>query len=225
MTANTFAAIFDMDGLLFDTDPHLWRESMWEVSQKYGVKIDPALFKYTQGLRIYEVTSFWKEKIGWEPSISAREMGDEIIENITQRTIRKGQLLPGVLSTLETLHAANIRMGVATSSPMKMLAPLIEHFGIGHYFEHLSSADTCDAGKPHPEVYLNCAAAMGVQPWNCVAFEDSVNGMVAANAARMKVIVVPEHEKIANPKFGLADLILPSLSNFNLQEFEAVCNL
>jgi mannitol-1-/sugar-/sorbitol-6-/2-deoxyglucose-6-phosphatase len=96
-----------------------------------------------------------------------------------------------------------------------MLQALISYFGLNEYFETLTSADTAIFGKPHPEVYLQCAHALNVAPWNCVALEDSVNGMISAKAARMKVIVVPEEARYHDPKFGLADVKLHSLEDFN----------
>src|SRR5690606_9314011 len=142
---------------------------------------------------------------------------EEILDDIIARTIIEGGILPGVVSTLELLRKEGVQLGLATSSPTRMLQQLIHHFGLTDYFASMVSADTAISGKPHPEVYLQCAHALNVSSWNSVAFEDSVNGMVAAKAARMKVVVVPEAAKHNNPAFGLADLKLNSLEEFSIE--------
>lgn len=84
-------------------------------------------------------------------------------------------------------------------------------FDLRDQFDALASAEKLPYSKPHPQVYLNCAEMLGVSPLNCVALEDSVNGMIASKAARMRSIVVPEHENFADPRYVLADVKLSSL--------------
>lgn len=213
------AAIFDMDGLLFDTDPVLWVESMYEVAHANGVAISKDLLRYTKGLRIYEVTEFWNERFGWQDSRRAQHLAEEVIDNIIARTIQKGQIMPGVLPLLEDLRQQDVVMGVATSSPARMVKALLQHFQLEAYFKTINSADTCVQGKPHPEVYLQCAAALNTLPWRCVAFEDSVNGMIAAKAARMQLVAVPEAGQLDNPKFGLADKLISDLGMFSYADY------
>lgn len=212
------AAIFDMDGLLLDTEP-LWGESMLHVATQYQVPITADFFKHTTGLRIYEVTEYWKEKFPWPGNASAQQLAEDVLDDIIARSIAHGRIMPGVVKLLQWLNSKNISVGLATSSPTRMLNALINHFGLNDYFQTLTSADTALFGKPHPEVYLQCAHALNVAPWNCVAFEDSVNGMISAKAARMKVVVVPEEAKLHDPKFGLADLKLATLEDFGEKEW------
>jgi sugar-phosphatase len=80
--------------------------------------------------------------------------------------------------------------------------------GVRERFERVVSAEREPLGKPHPAVFLRTAEALGVPALDCVVLEDSVNGMIAAKAARMACIVVPER---TDPRFALADLVLPSL--------------
>ncbi len=211
---DNMTAIFDMDGLLLDTEP-LWGKSMLKIARQYDVPVKEDFFKYTTGLRIYEVTDFWKHKFPWPGKISSREMADEILEDIIAESKKHATILPGVIDCLEWLKRKDIAIGVATSSPMHMLNELIDHFGLLPYFKVLTSADTALFGKPHPDVYLQCAHALNQAPWNCVAFEDSVNGMISAKAARMKVVVVPHTAKFNDKEFGLADVKLRSLTFFN----------
>lgn len=207
------AAIFDMDGLLLDTEP-LWGVSMLKVATHYQVPIGPDFFKHTTGLRIYEVTEFWKEKFGWPGTATARQLADDILDDIIALSKAEGGVMPGAEACLQWLQSEGIKTGLATSSPTRMLNELIGYFGLEVYFDVLTSADTALFGKPHPEVYLQCAHALNEAPWNCVALEDSVNGMVSAKAARMKVIVVPEEARFDDPRFGLADVKLHSLEEW-----------
>ena len=83
------------------------------------------------------------------------------------------------------------------------------------YLHAISSADELAYGKPHPEVYLNCAEKLGVLPAQCICFEDSFNGMIAAKAAKMKCVIVPSLHDNKNPAWEAADLKISTLNNFN----------
>ncbi len=215
------AAIFDMDGLLLDTEP-LWGKSMMQVARHYQVPVSWEQLRYTTGLRIYEVTEYWQQRFPWPGNVSSQQIADDILDDIIASTIKEGSILPGVVATLELLRGTDTCMGLATSSPTRMMQQLLAHFGLTPYFTTMVSADTAISGKPHPEVYLQCAHALNVSPWEAVAFEDSVNGMVAAKAARMKVVIVPEAAKYDDPRFGLADIKLFSLTDFNLEVWHAL---
>lgn len=212
------AAIFDMDGLLLDTEP-LWGESMLEVANKHEVNIRSDFFKYTTGLRINEVTAFWQYKFGWKSGISPDNMANEIVENIIERSILKGRVMPGVINLLEDLKSNHVPLGVATSSPSVMMHTLLEHFNLKSYFNALVSAEYVGYGKPHPAVYIKCADEIGIEPFKCVAFEDSINGMVAAKAARMQVVVVPDEYNFDKEGYGLADLKIQSLRFFSYNDY------
>lgn len=215
------AAIFDMDGLLLDTEP-LWGVSMLKVAEQYQVPVGPDFFKYTTGLRIYEVTAFWKERFPWPGNASSQQLADDILDDIIALSKAEGDVMPGALQALQWLRSDGIKIGLATSSPTRMLDALIDHFGLRSYFDVLTSADTAIFGKPHPEVYMQCAHALNEAAWNCIALEDSVNGMISAKAARMKAIVIPEEARFDDPRFGLADAKLHSLEELNANVWRQV---
>ena len=85
-------------------------------------------------------------------------------------------------------------------------------------FDALASAEKLPYSKPHPQVYLDCAAKLGVDPLTCVALEDSVNGMIASKAARMRSIVVPAPEAQNDPRFVLANVKLSSLTELTAKD-------
>ncbi len=98
---------------------------------------------------------------------------------------------------------------------MAMLEQVLEIFNLRHYFDVLSSAEALPYSKPHPQVYLNAAASLGIDPLNCVTLEDSFNGMIATKAARMRSIVVPAAEHRDDPRWALADVRLDNLTQLS----------
>jgi mannitol-1-/sugar-/sorbitol-6-/2-deoxyglucose-6-phosphatase len=206
--------LYDMDGLLLDTEP-LWGESMLRVAEKHKIPITSKQFKETTGLRIYEVTDYWAIKYPWVGSTS-NEVADEILDDIIASSKAVGRVLPGVIQSLDLFKKHGFKIGLASSSPTRMIEGLVDHFGIRAYFDSISSADMVFLGKPHPAVFLHCAEALGATPLECVVLEDSVNGMIAGKAARMKVIVVPDELHFDDPRFAVADAKLRSLEDFDL---------
>jgi sugar-phosphatase len=122
----------------------------------------------------------------------------------------------GVEQTLQLLRKHKFKIGLASSSPARMIHELVDHFGISHYFDVITSADVVDLGKPHPAVFLHCASELGSRANQCVVLEDSVNGMIAGKAARMKVIAIPEEIHFDDPRFSIADARLRSMEDFDL---------
>ena len=203
-----------MDGLLLDTEP-LWGESMLRIAKKHNIPMTMQRLKETTGLRIYEVTDLWAIKYPWEGA-SARAVADEILDDIIASSKSKATVLKGVEESLKLLKQHKYKIGLASSSPKHMIEALIHHFDIAKYFDCVTSADVVDHGKPHPAVFLHCAKELNSSPMQCLVFEDSVNGMIAGKAARMKVIVVPDELHFDDPRFALADLKLKSLLDFDM---------
>jgi mannitol-1-/sugar-/sorbitol-6-/2-deoxyglucose-6-phosphatase len=207
--------LYDMDGLLLDTEP-LWGESMLRIAQKHNIEITRERFKETRGLRIYEVTEYWSRKYPWQGRHHL-EVADEILDDIIALSKLRGSVLAGVENSLKMFKDNGFKIGLASSSPSRMINALVEHFGIQHYFDCITSADAVELGKPNPAVFLHCAENLNSTPKACVVLEDSINGMIAGLAARMKVIVVPEAMHFDDPGFSLADVKLKSLEDLTLE--------
>ncbi len=203
-----------MDGLLLDTEP-LWGESMLRVAHKHKIPITRQQFKETTGLRIFEVTDHWAIHYPWQGS-SAKEVADEILDDIIASSKKSATILRGVEKALILLRKHHFKIGLASSSPGHMIEALVEHFDLKKYFDVITSADAVEMGKPHPAVFLHCAALLGAKPNECLVLEDSVNGMIAGKAARMKVIVVPDELHFDDPRFSIADGKLRSMEDFDL---------
>ena len=206
--------LYDMDGLLLDTEP-LWGVSMLRVAEKHKIPITRERFKETTGLRIYEVTDHWAIHYPWEGK-NAREVADEILDDIIASSKANAGVLKGVEKSLKLLKKHNYKVGLASSSPKHMIDALVDHFDLTKYFDVITSADAVELGKPHPAVFLHCAESLGSKPNECLVLEDSVNGMIAGKAARMKVIVVPDELHFDDPRFSIADGKLKSLEDFDL---------
>lgn len=205
------AAVFDMDGLLIDSEP-FWLQSENQVFSSIGLDMSlrdklPDLL----GLRIDQVVELWYQVSPWQTP-SKEEVIQRIIDSTIAMVKKERPLLPGVEHALSLCQSLGLKIALASASPLYMLESVLEMFNIRHYFDAVVSAGDLPYSKPHPQVYLNAAEALGVPPVQCVALEDSVNGMIACKAARMRSIVVPSAEMAADPRWSLADYRLLSLS-------------
>ena len=206
----TVAAIFDMDGLLIDSEP-LWDRAELEVISSLGVDISRrGELPDTLGLRIDMVVDLWYAQQPWSGP-SRQEVTARIIQRAIALVEAERPLLPGVREALALCKANGLRVGLASASPLHMLEKVLAMFDLRDSFDALASAESLPYSKPHPQVYLDCAAKLGVDPLACVALEDSVNGMIASKAARMRSIVVPDEEHRADPRYVLANVKLESL--------------
>ncbi|MGV4228508.1 hexitol phosphatase HxpB [Citrobacter portucalensis] len=205
------AAIFDMDGLLVDSEP-LWDQAELDVIASLGVDISRRHeLPDTLGLRIDMVVDLWFAQQPWNGS-SRQEVTERIITRAIALVEETKPLLPGVREAVTLCKSQGIKVGLASASPLHMLEKVLTMFDLRDDFDALASAEKLPYSKPHPQVYLDCAAKLGIDPLNCVALEDSVNGMIASKAARMRSIVVPAHENQDDPRFVLADVKLTSLT-------------
>lgn len=216
----TNTVIFDMDGLLINSEP-LWGEALDEVFATLGVSLGPELAHRTTGMRTIEVVDYWQRYFGWQGR-SVEDVTEDIVDSVIGKVLTSATLQPGAIDILEAFKAREVKMGLASSSPRRMIMATLKHFHLPPYFEVIHSAEGELYGKPHPAVYISCAEQLGTLPMACLAFEDSINGMVAAKAARMKAVVVPEVHNRHNPKYCLADLQLESLTEFTNDHWTAL---
>ncbi len=219
MTETRIAAvIFDMDGLLIDSEP-LWRIAEIEALSGIGVPIAEKDAVETTGLRTDEVVELWYARYPW-PDPPRKEIEARIITRLIALVRERGQPMPGVHETLDALAAAGYPLAIASSSASEIIAATLETLGLASFFRVAQSAEHEPFGKPHPGVYIEAARRLDIEPWRCLAFEDSPNGVIAAKAARMTCIAVPDPALADDRRFGAADLILPSLADFRLNMLE-----
>jgi sugar-phosphatase len=205
------AAIFDLDGLLIDSEP-FWRIAEMEVFGALGVRLTERECGLTTGLRTERVVAHWLERRPWDaqqhpPGEVTRRINHRVVELIGER----GEAKPGVQHALAFMRDRELRLALASSSNMPVIEAALARLGIGEAFEVVHSADLEKESKPAPDVYLGAARRLGVDPGRCVALEDSLPGVEAAKAAGMACIRFPEHD---GPR-SLADLELGSLEELD----------
>jgi mannitol-1-/sugar-/sorbitol-6-/2-deoxyglucose-6-phosphatase len=212
--------IFDIDGLLIDSEP-LWNEAASELFQQYGVNMTEEQYKTTTGLRTKEFVQWWFQyfNIG---NNELKRAEQKIVELVLQKIEQKGKIMPGVPYIFDFFQRKSFKIGLATSSPPALIDLVVQLSGIQKYLHATASAEDLAYGKPHPQVYLDCAATLGSHPTSCICFEDSFNGMIAAKAARMKCVIVPHSSQQKDQKWGAADLKLSSLQNFGELHFDLI---
>ncbi len=216
MELNT--VIFDIDGLLIDSEP-LWNEAAAEVFSQYGVNLTEEQYKTTTGLRTKEFVHWWFSYYHI-PHAELAKAEKQIVYSVLDKIEKKGTIMPGVPYIFDFFARKSFRIGLATSSPPALIDLVIKMAKIGQFLHATSSAEDLPYGKPHPQVYLNCAEQLQSPPVQCICFEDSFNGLIAAKSARMKCVIVPDISQAKEEKWGAADLKLSSLQNFGELHFQ-----
>ncbi len=201
-----------MDGLLIDSEP-LWNEAANEVLKQYGITISDEEYVLTTGLRTKECVEFWLQHSKFDANQLAA-VEKNIVGNVMQKIEEKVNIMPGVQHIINFFNERNFKIGIASSSPLQLINLVIKLCGISNYVQATSSAEHLPYGKPHPQVYLTCAEDLQSSPLSCLCFEDSFNGLIAAKAARMKCVVVPQYNQRKEERWNIADLKLSSLQNF-----------
>lgn len=211
------AALFDMDGLLIDSEP-LWDQAELDIFSTLDVDLSRRNeLPDTLGLRIDQTVRMWYETLPWNGP-SQQEVTQRIIARAMTLIEETRPLLPGVEAALQLCRQHNLKIGLASASPLAMLERVLEIFNLRHYFDVLASAEALPYSKPHPQVYLNAAASLAIDPLNCVTLEGSFNGMIATKAARMRSIVVPAAVHRDDPRWALADVRLDDLTQLTLAD-------
>lgn len=201
------AVIFDMDGVIIDSEP-LWKKAEISVFKKYGYDFTYEMCEETKGMRVDEVTIYWKKKL--KANFDAHQVKEEIVETIIELIKKEGKALPGLIELIQKLKSLNYRIAIASSSPIKIIRAVTEALDIEDYFEVIHSAEFEEYGKPHPQVFITASQKLHVHTDECIVIEDSLHGIIAALAAKMKVIALPCDDEIKLDKFIIANHIAQS---------------
>lgn len=203
------AVVFDMDGLLVDSEP-VWRAVHRDVFGALGLDLARWPDVVSTGMRVDEVVAMRRSYQDWgDPSddvVAAR-----ITSEVAERLAAGSELYPGALEAIEWCRDRGLRVALATGSRWKVVDAVLARFGLGELLDACLSAEDVEYGKPHPGIYLAAADKLGTAPTACIAFEDAVNGLIAAKAARMRAVVVPAGTSLGDPRVVLADVELESL--------------
>lgn len=182
------ALVFDMDGLLVDSEP-LWHEIEKEFIAVRGGVWTHELAMSCTGMGIGPAIVLMGQTCGFDvdEERDVAEMEDRFCARVTE-----AQLKPGARRFLEEARG-RLPIGLASSSTRKIIDTVLRHFDVRLYFQETVSGREVPRAKPFPDVYLKAAELLGMKPVDCLALEDSRNGCKAARAAGLGVIAVPEH--------------------------------
>lgn len=171
----------------------------------------------TLGLRIDMVVDLWYARQPWNGP-SRQEVVERVIARAISLVEETRPLLPRRARSCCVMQRTRFIGGTGLRVTTTYAGKVLTMFDLRDSFDALASAEKLPYSKPHPQVYLDCAAKLGVDPLTCVALEDSVNGMIASKAARMRSIVVPAPEAQNDPRFVLANVKLSSLTELTAKD-------
>jgi len=217
------AIIFDLDGIIIDSEP-LWIEAEIKVYGSVGFNLTSEMCRQTTGLDSQAAIRYWYNRYPWKDK-SVFQIYKEIMEEMQVLFQERAELKEGFLDVLQLIKDFKLPVAVASSSPLKLITAALKKFHLFDFFKVINSGENEEFGKPHPVVYINTARKLNVEPIQCLAFEDSFNGAIAAKAARMKVVAIPDEHDINTTRFDFTDLKLPSLKEFKSKQFEFLNSL
>ena len=183
------AVIFDLDGLLADTEP-LWTESARRLLARRGLRYAPEIKALTMGRHPIEVMGIYKEHFGLDgepPALAAERF--ELLRELYRTELRA---MPGAVELVGALAAERVPMVVASSSPASLIELVLERLALRPPIERWLGSERVARGKPAPDLFLLAAAELGAAPDRCVVVEDSPAGVLAARAAGMRCVAVPD---------------------------------
>ncbi|MCA9135817.1 MAG: hexitol phosphatase HxpB [Planctomycetales bacterium] len=204
------AVVFDMDGLMIDSQP-FWQTAQLEILPQVGVPITRQDTIDTTGMRVDQIVQECYRKTPWK-NVSCDQVCGQIIDRVIELVRQHRPAMPGLNHAIQVCQQCGLRVALASSSPMSLIDAVIESLELDGVFDSKLSAEGLRYGKPHPEVYLNACSALDLQPQQCVALEDSFVGLLAAKSAQMKAIVIPEPSMAGDKGFAIADRQLSSLA-------------
>ena len=198
-----------MDGLLIDSEP-LWQQTEVEVLRPYGIPLTREMCTRTVGLCVPEAVKYWQERFPWNgPGLEV--VVEEIVEGVRGLIMQQATPMPGAHEAIAACRDAGLALALATSSRCMLAELALSKLALADEFDHVLCAGKDSLGKPHPEVFLRAAVALDIEPQRCLVFEDSLNGVIAAKAASMRVAAIPGEHWADDPRFVLADYRLGSL--------------
>lgn len=209
------AVLFDMDGLLVESEP-LWTVAETEVTAALGGRFTVEMKAAVIGTRldVAAPTIVAAAGLDVDPAVFAQRLLDRMVELFREVL----PLRPGAADLLAALHADGVPLALVSSSYRVLVDAALESIG-DHHFRVTVAGDEVTEGKPHPEPYLTAAARLGVDPRDCVVLEDSPSGVAAGEAAGCVVVAVPDLVPIEP---GPRRAVVPSLAALRFDEIEGL---
>jgi HAD superfamily hydrolase (TIGR01509 family) len=202
------AVVFDLDGVIVDSE-HVWDEVREALARERGGRWHPGAQADMMGMSSPEWSRYMHDVIGLAET--PEEINAEVVERMLARYRAELPLLDGAVAAVERLSRA-FRLAVASSSNRPLIEAVLDTAGIARHFAVTVSSEEVARGKPAPDVYLEAARRLELDPASCAAVEDSSNGLRSAHAAGMRVIAVPNGRyPPAEDALALADVTIPAL--------------
>jgi len=211
------AVVFDLDGVLLDSE-QVWDEAREQLAKERGGRWHDGAQRDMMGMSSNEWSRYMHETIGLpEPP---EEINRQVVERLSAVYRKHLPALPGARKAVERL-AARWPLGLASSSNRELIDLALHLLGVEHLFNATVSSEEVGRGKPAPDVYLEAARRLGVEPTQAAAVEDSHNGIRAARAAGMRVLAIPNgHFPPGEEALADADVVLPSLAGLTAEAVE-----
>jgi HAD superfamily hydrolase (TIGR01509 family) len=218
------AVIFDLDGVLADSEPW-WNQIDAKLLAKYGTTYRGEYHQNVLGVSYRIAVEFYKN--AFHISASVEELMRRRGEIATDFFAKRVGLFPSAKAILEALREMKLHLAVATSSVSESARPFLERTGIRIFFDVIVTGDEVTHGKPHPEIYLQTSKKLGIAPETCLVIEDALAGVTAAKAANMRVAAIPDTRFVDSRAYETqADYVLGSLSEIPalIRRINAVAN-
>ena len=211
--APILAVVFDMDGVLVDTE-NLWDEVREELTTEWGGRYTPEAQEAMMGMSSLEWSRYLHETVG------LREPPETINAEVVRRMLARYEIelpvVPGAVEAVRRLDGEGFKLAVASSSNRELIETVLRRIEVAALFEATVSSEEVRRGKPWPDVYLEAARRLNVPTSRCAAVEDSASGIRAARAAGMRVLAYPNRHYPPRPAaLALADRVLRSLAELD----------
>ena len=211
------AVIFDLDGVLLESE-QVWDAAREELTNELGGRWHDRAQRDMMGMSSLEWSRYMHDDLGI--ALPPDEISAEVVRRLESLYREHLPLLPGAREAVESL-AARWPLAVASSSNRPLIELVLELAGIAERFEAVVSSEEVERGKPAPDVYLEAARRLGAEPTRCAAIEDSENGLLAARAAGMRVIAIPNRDFPPGEKaLAAASTVLTSLEELTPKVIE-----
>jgi len=202
------AVVFDLDGVLIESE-QVWDAAREELVRERGGKWDERATTDMMGMSSKEWSSYMHDRLG--VPMTPAEINDDVVRRVAAAYRERLPILPHAIETVQEL-ARRWRLGVASSSNRPIIELVLDRMGVRNCFDAVVSSEEVANGKPAPDVYLAVAGELVIDPKDCVAIEDSTNGIKAAVAAGMRTIAVPNRQfRPDDAVLATAAAVVPSL--------------
>jgi HAD superfamily hydrolase (TIGR01509 family) len=213
------AVVFDLDGVLLDSEA-AWVEVKREFTEENGGHWKESAQWDMLGMSSTEWSRYMHDELG--VPVPPEQISSEVADRLARQYRERLPLLPGAVEAVRSL-AGHWPLGLASSSNRNVIDLALEAAGIVDAFAATVSSEEVERGKPAPDVYLEAARRLEVDPAACVAIEDSANGIRSAHAAKMVVVAIPNRDFPPEPDaLALAALVLDSLDQLSPERVRAL---